>query len=199
MAEVARHNFAVLKAGNIKVVNASAEDFMASTTEQFDLIFIDPSRRKGDKKVFRFEDASPDLAVLQTTLVKRAGQVLIKAEPLMDIRLAIEQLTGVEEAIVLAVNNEVKEVLFRLKQHYTGPITARASNIKDTDIDVLDFNPNEEKQENIEIDAISDSLYEPNAAIMKSGAFKTVARKFNLLKLHRNTHLYTSRNHSYPF
>ncbi len=35
-------------------------------------------------------------------------------------------------------------------------------------------------------------IYEPNVAILKTGAFKLLSEKFNLHKLHQNTHLYTS-------
>jgi hypothetical protein len=35
-------------------------------------------------------------------------------------------------------------------------------------------------------------LYEPNVAILKSGAFKSFGSKLSLHKLHVNTHLYTS-------
>jgi hypothetical protein len=35
-------------------------------------------------------------------------------------------------------------------------------------------------------------LYEPDAAILKAGAFKTIAEKYKLQKLHIHTHLYTS-------
>ncbi len=35
-------------------------------------------------------------------------------------------------------------------------------------------------------------LYIPNNAVLKSGAFNEVSRKFRLKKLHPNTHLYTS-------
>jgi hypothetical protein len=35
-------------------------------------------------------------------------------------------------------------------------------------------------------------LYEPNASILKSGAFRLVGSKFHFQKIHPNTHLYTS-------
>ena len=35
-------------------------------------------------------------------------------------------------------------------------------------------------------------LYEPNAAIMKSGGFDEVAKQYKIGKLHQNTQLYTS-------
>ncbi|MFM7429054.1 MAG: THUMP-like domain-containing protein, partial [Flammeovirgaceae bacterium] len=37
-------------------------------------------------------------------------------------------------------------------------------------------------------------LYEPNAAILKTGAFKSVALQFNVGKIHQHTHLYSSEN-----
>src|SRR5690606_4810865 len=39
---------------------------------------------------------------------------------------------------------------------------------------------------------ISTFLYDPDAAVLKAGAFKSVATRFGLTKLHQHTHLYTS-------
>ena len=36
-------------------------------------------------------------------------------------------------------------------------------------------------------------LYEPNAAILKSGGFHQISKKLNLYKLHQHSHLYTSK------
>ena len=41
-------------------------------------------------------------------------------------------------------------------------------------------------------DEIATYLYEPNSGVLKAGGFKTIARRFELKKLHSNTHLYTS-------
>ena len=59
-------------------------------------------------------------------------------------------------------------------------ITSVASNLK------------KEKGEIIGYSAPKSYLYEPYASIMKAGLFKTVANKYNVQKLHPNTHLYTS-------
>jgi len=37
-------------------------------------------------------------------------------------------------------------------------------------------------------------VYEPNAAIMKSGGFDVIPARFDLEKLHQHSHLYTSDN-----
>ena len=35
-------------------------------------------------------------------------------------------------------------------------------------------------------------LYEPNAAVMKGGCYRLLTQRFDIQKLHRNSHLYTS-------
>jgi hypothetical protein len=39
---------------------------------------------------------------------------------------------------------------------------------------------------------MSNYLYEPNASVLKAGAFKVLAKRLNVEKLHPNSHLYTS-------
>ena len=41
-------------------------------------------------------------------------------------------------------------------------------------------------------DSIGNNLYEPNAAVMKGGGYKSITKQFNVKKLSVNTHLYTS-------
>ena len=42
-------------------------------------------------------------------------------------------------------------------------------------------------------------LYEPGAAVLKAGAFKSIATHYGLQKLHPNTHLYTADNYIAAF
>ena len=52
-----------------------------------------------------------------------------------------------------------------------------------------------EEEASIQLEQFSEPLkylYEPNASIMKAGAYKALTKKYNVLKLHPNTHLYTS-------
>ena len=54
LVEAARYNFNVLGANNIDCVQADAQDFLAGTTDPFDLLYLDPARRDGQqRKVFR--------------------------------------------------------------------------------------------------------------------------------------------------
>jgi len=42
-------------------------------------------------------------------------------------------------------------------------------------------------------------LFEPNAAILKAGAFNTIGNRFELSKLNAHTHLYTSEEYTANF
>ena len=41
-------------------------------------------------------------------------------------------------------------------------------------------------------DSLGDYLYEPNASLLKAGAFRSIAAAYPVRKLHPNSHLYTS-------
>jgi len=54
------------------------------------------------------------------------------------------------------------------------------------------FDPEEEAAAEVTLAHVQAYLYDPNVAITKAGAFRTVASRYGLGKLHVNTHLYTS-------
>ncbi|CAD5290525.1 MULTISPECIES: hypothetical protein [unclassified Imperialibacter] len=54
------------------------------------------------------------------------------------------------------------------------------------------FDPEEEATAEVTLAGVQTYLYDPNVAVTKAGAFKTVAARYGLGKLHVNTHLYTS-------
>jgi hypothetical protein len=55
------------------------------------------------------------------------------------------------------------------------------------------FNLDEEyKTEALKSDGVSEYLYEPNASVLKAGAFKQIAIRYGVKKLHTSSHLYTS-------
>ncbi len=41
-------------------------------------------------------------------------------------------------------------------------------------------------------DTLGNYLYEPNASLLKAGAFRSIAAAYSVKKLHPNSHLYTS-------
>lgn len=190
LAKLATHNFESLGA-KIDIVNTSAEEYLEKI-DAVDWIYLDPARRDADsKKVFRLADCSPDVEALQGQLLAKSENVLIKLAPLLDIKQAISSLSQVRKILVLAVKNEVKELLIHLEAGYEGEAHIDCVNLKQNGVDSFGFYFSQESVE-IDLSEVDQFLYEPNAAILKGGAFKSIGIEYGLQKLHANTHLYTS-------
>ena len=191
LCRIATHNFA---AKPITIHHSTAEDFLASAG-QYDLIFLDPARRDSyGGKVFRLEDCTPNVVELLPALLTHGKRIMIKLSPMLDITQAVTTLSQVTwDIYVVAIKNEVKEVL--LLSGGSGRITAIDLSKKEQ---AFTFTREEEiNSEAINVRSTINSeainyLYEPNAAILKAGAYKLVAQRFGLQKLDTNTHLYTS-------
>ncbi len=193
LSEIAAYNFTVLGAKNIIAIPKNGFEFLLENKEQFDWIFIDPSRRNEVKKrVFFLEDCLPNVPENLELLFTKTDRILIKTAPLLDISIGCKELKNVKEIHVISVRNEVKELLWILEKRYVGSIAVKTIDYASTGISVFDFELSEEKNALAELALPLTFLYEPNAAILKSGAFKTLGNRFQLSKLHNHTHLYTS-------
>ena len=91
----------------------------------------------------------------------------------------------------MAIKNEVNELLFILKNDHHGVPLIKAINLDSTQ-EIFEFKTSDELQSLSDFAPPSLFLYEPNAAVLKSGAFKLVSNRFNIKKLAQHTHLYTS-------
>ena len=153
------------------------------------LIYLDPARRsQSGGKVFRIEDCEPNVIELLPTLRAYAERIMIKFSPMLDITAALRALGTDWDTHVVAVNNEVKEVLF-----FTGIGAMHAVNIRATHTDRFVFNDEDEKNAPMQMAFdLQQYIYEPNAAIIKAGAFRLVGERYQLRKLDTHTHLYTS-------
>lgn len=194
LISIAAHNHNILGARNINYINQQAENFAVAIAHHFDLIYIDPSRRNFSRKVVALADCQPDVIALLPKLLPHATVVMIKASPLLDISKTLNDLEFVEKVFVVSVDNECKELLFICKQQFQGKPEISAIDLKHNGTVHTDFsfNPGDELNSSVGYSPPLTFLYEANAAIMKSGAFKFVAEKFNLKKIAPNTHLYTS-------
>ena len=125
LAAVAEKNFRRLGATNIRVINSSAEAFLASTLDHFDWIYADPDRRSaGGRKLVRLEDCSPDIVALKPRLKQVSGRLCVKNSPLFDVGEAL-RLFPDSRVEVVSLGDECKEVL--VYADGTGPaLTATA-------------------------------------------------------------------------
>ncbi|WP_229725281.1 class I SAM-dependent methyltransferase [Hymenobacter baengnokdamensis] len=195
LAEIVAYNLAQLRIGNVTTHAADAVSFLKTADQPFDWLYLDPARRdQRGGKLFRLADCEPDVPRLLPLLLRHAPRILLKTSPMLDIELAIEELRHVRRLWVLAVENEVKEVLYELGAEPAIDPERLAVNLR-RDGSQQEFRVNRAREARAvpRYAEAQQYLYEPNAAILKAGAFKSIGTAFELLKLHQHSHLYTSQ------
>lgn len=190
---IVKNNFEKLGCENIFCEEGDSIFYLQNSQKSFDLIFLDPARRdEYNRKMVSFSDCIPDIVEHQDLLFERTSTILVKASPMMDISLALEELKGVKEIHVVALKNECKELLFILEKGFEGEATIIAVNLKGDKQEEFSFKKTEEQAAIVELSLPSQYLYEPNTAVLKSGAFNALIERYSVKKLHTSTHLYTS-------
>jgi hypothetical protein len=191
LSQIVKHNFEVLKATNIDCIHGDSNDILEQLNERFDCIYIDPSRRNDAKgKVFMLADCLPNVVDLQDFYFHYTNIILIKTAPILDLHAGLIELKNVAEIHIVAVDNEVKELLWKIEKNF------------DASPEIIAVNIEKEKQTITKIESTKSYfasyslpkkyLYEPNASLMKSGGFEAVSELFAVGKLHQHSHLYTS-------
>lgn len=194
--DIATHNFRALELGNISAHCSDSINFLKNTNKHFDLIYADPARRDNQgRKVSALENCTPNILENIDLLLSKADMLLIKSSPMLDITEAVAQLKHVSEITIVAVKNECKEILFLCTGNVsdTSP-KCHCINFKSNgSVDKITFNREEETTLSIPYSAnIEQYIYDPNVTLLKGGAFKTTSILYDIKKIHRNTHLYTS-------
>ncbi len=204
LCRIAEHNFkkptpTLPKGKEITIHNCTAEEFLHRTpytVHPYSLIFLDPARRDSHgSKVFRLEDCTPNVVELLPTLLAHGKRLMIKLSPMLDLTQAVKALSQESWDIhIVSVKNEVKEVL--LLSHHPSEVVSQTITAIDLSRpeQVFVFTREEERDCLLESGEckLGEYLYEPNAAILKAGAYKLAGKRFGLRKLDVNTHLYCS-------
>ncbi|MGC6430603.1 MAG: class I SAM-dependent methyltransferase [Jejuia sp.] len=192
LSAIVKHNYNELNITNIETVNTNGLEFLEHSKEIFDWIYIDPSRRHDKKgKVFFLKDCLPNVPANLEVLFQYSKNILIKTSPLLDITAGMNELNHVKEIHVVAVNNEVKELLWVLESDFKSSTSIKTVNIKKDTNEFFDFNILDTQKTSNYSQPLT-YLYEPNAAILKSGGFHEITNQFEVSKLHEHSHLYTS-------
>jgi 16S rRNA G966 N2-methylase RsmD len=193
LSQIVSHNFEVFKIDNITTISTDGLEFLKTQNTLFDWIYIDPSRRSDLKgKVFMLSDCLPNVPENLELLCKHSKNILIKTSPLLDISIGLKELQHVKTIHIVAVNNEAKELLWMLEYNHSETIQIKTINIKSESIEKFEFVLDDEATVETTYSEPLTYLYEPNAAVMKSGGFNSVAEQFKINKLHKHSHLYTS-------
>ena len=135
LSPIAAHNFRQLGASNVECITSEGIDFLKNATASFDWIYIDPSRRnRENKKVYYLADCEPDVTQQFNLLFSKSPNILLKTGPLLDISAGLLQMPNVREIHIVAISNDVKEVLWVLQKDYTNEPLIKTLNFKnDTD------------------------------------------------------------------
>lgn len=192
LSSIVNHNFKQFEIENVKCIAGDSFEILSNHNDNLDWIYIDPSRRNELKgKVFMLKDCLPNVPELLSFYFSKANNILIKTAPILDITAGLSELTNVKHLHIVAVDNEVKELLWELSANYIGSPEIKTINITNENRETFDFDLN--SNEDLPIFEIPKRyLYEPNNAIMKSGGFNEIGIHYKLGKLHSHSHLYTS-------
>lgn len=198
LLQIVQHNHKTLGGYNISHHHTKAENFLESSWKA-DLVFIDPSRRNKGQKVFRLSDCEPDVTALYKSIFDKTEHLLIKTSPLLDIQQALRELPTVYKVYVVSVANECKELLFLCKRMVHGEPEIVTVNILSAHTERFSFTKAQEQQAVVTYSSPLVYLYEPNASLLKAGAFKIIASSHGLSKIDVSTHLYTSAEYKPDF
>ncbi|MDO5509347.1 MAG: RsmD family RNA methyltransferase [Weeksellaceae bacterium] len=190
LQQIAAKNFEILQVGNIQSFNEDGVEFIENYSEEVDVIFADPSRRDGSNaRVILLHDMQPDLLKIQDMLLEKAHTVMLKLAPMLDIQYITERLKNIFQIHIVAVQNEVKEILVLQKRFYAGSPKIILANLQS-------------EWENIHIQPIfgiehpiaepKKYLYLPGNALMKILRITDMHAIWGLHALHRDTSIFTS-------
>lgn len=190
LSQIVKHNYNQLEVNNIECITGDSSSILKNLNQKFDTIYIDPSRRNNAKgKVFMLADCLPNVVELQDFYFTYSNKILVKTAPILDIQAGLNELKNVKKIHIVAVENEVKELLWEIEKNWNSiPV-----------ITTINFEKNKVFQNEIPLENNQTAtyslpkkyLYEPNAALMKSGRFEAISSIFSVDKLHQHSHLYT--------
>jgi len=189
---VAEANFARLIPGKYSFYPLPAEEFLNSFKDSADWIYLDPSRRKSGRKVYGLEDSSPDPVALTDQMLNNARNVLVKTSPMLDIAEVIRKWSCIKNILIVSVSNECREVLYHLSAESQNEPMITCINIRQDKKEVFSFRQTEESSSEVQYSDPLKYIFEPNASVLKAGAFRLIAGHYGIFKLAPHTHLYTS-------
>lgn len=192
LSGIAAHNAKALNQDNIQFLAGDGMAYLKDTKTPFDNIYIDPARRSQAGKVFMLKDCTPDVVTHLDLLLSHSRRLIIKTAPLLDISAGLKELKNVTEVHVVSVRNECKELIWILENREAEQLKIVCTTLNDEQKSFSFFKGEEDTAAEILAADLQQYLYEPDAALLKGGAFNLIASRYGLQKLHSQTQLYTS-------
>lgn len=202
-AKALAYNAALLGFDNITVLEGDSIDRLKKDAGVWDVIFIDPARRDASQaRTYAFADCEPDVVALMPLLKSKGRTVMVKASPMLDISQVIRELPEVSEIVVTALRGECKEVLAIVRAG-SGDSARRIRCVNilaggsRTMFECLEEELGEQP-DSFATEADIDNarfLFEPDAAVMKTGAWRRLTADYPALKkVSKDTHLFVTKD-----
>ncbi|MGY0037607.1 hypothetical protein [Pedobacter sp. NJ-S-72] len=138
------------------------------------------------------KDCTPNVAENLDLLLLKARQILIKTAPLLDLSAGLKELKHVAEIHIISVKNECKELIWVIERDFESPTKIICTTLN-TEQKQFSYIMGQEGSTAMAGTIIPGQyLYEPDVALLKSGAFNLIAERYELQKFHHQTQLYTS-------
>ncbi|MFT5753483.1 MAG: hypothetical protein ACI924_000700 [Flavobacterium sp.] len=191
LSKVVSHNYIALNQHNITCLQDDSFAVLEQLNTTFDWIYIDPSRRSDIKgKVFLLNDCLPNVPELLENYFKYSNNILIKTAPILDITSGLNEMKFVKKIHIIAIKNEIKELLWEIEKGYLNKIIISSVNIENETINHFETIYREDYT--VTYSLPKKYLYEPNSSIMKSGNMNAISSFYKIDKLHQHSHLFTS-------
>lgn len=193
LSKIVAYNYSQLNISNIECISGNSTEILKKINQKFDCIYVDPSRRNDVKgKVFILKDCEPNVPELLDFYFTFSNKIIIKTAPILDIQAGLSELKFVKNIHIVALENEVKELLWEIEYGFTDEISIITINIEKEQIQQSKILISDDSYSKYSLP--QNFLYEPNASLLKSGKFESIGNLFNINKLHQHSHLFTSEN-----
>jgi precorrin-6B methylase 2 len=192
LSQISAYNAELLNANNITCLATDGLEFIKTTNIQFNTVYVDPARRSTSGKVFKLSECTPNIVAHLADLLALTERVIIKTSPLLDITAGLAELKNVSEIHIVSVKNECKELLWVLDKDFTSQSNMVCATLNNATKTVAIPQNQTGNKAIIAQGEIKGYLYEPDVALMKSGAFDWIANQFDFQKLENQSHLYLS-------
>lgn len=192
LSQIANYNSIPLRQTNTVFFYGDGMKYLENTDQHFNTIYIDPARRSSAGKVFMLKDCSPNVIENWDLLLKKTDRLLIKTAPLLDISAGLKELNHVTEIHIVSVKNECKELIWVVEGDFNANTKIVCTTLNGKQKQFSFLIGDETPVPVFGTPKKGEYLYEPDVALLKSGAFNLIGDRYRLSKLHTQTQLYTS-------
>ncbi|MEQ8324557.1 MAG: RsmD family RNA methyltransferase [Vicingaceae bacterium] len=190
---IAKQNLQNLGVKNVGFQNKSAEEVLKNFDEVADLIYLDPSRRSRGQRLKDLDEYSPKIPEVYNLVSSKCRNLLIKFSPISDLNFLAQYVPGNKEIYVLSLKNECKEVLLHCASNLSDDLKVHCIDLRKNGQISYQFSLSEEKLIPNQLGRPENYIYLPMTAIVKAGAYRSLARDYKLKKISNNSHVYTGK------